>query len=79
MRHTVCGAALMKRRGVWGGVFCGGAALVKRDKLVLYGGWKRGRHGGNEEGREGARGRMFHFASQACATVDERMGRRRRE
>lgn len=66
-----------------GGFFCGGATLVKRDELMLYGCWNRGKtlrekkqgKGGNRGGGGGGlRGRMFHFAFQACATVDEEGG-----
>lgn len=61
-------------------VLCGGASLVKKDELVLYGCWNRRGHGwkiagakrkGNEDGGEWVRRRMLHFASQACATVDK--------
>lgn len=88
VRHTVCCAALTERGG---GFFCGGATLVKGDELMLHGCWNRGKtlpgkkkqgKGGNGGGwgrGGGLRGRMFHFASQACATVDGEGGRRRWE
>lgn len=68
--------------GARGGFFCGGATLVKGDELMLYGCWNRGKtlpgkkkqgKGGNGGGGGrggGLRGRMFHSASQACATVE---------
>lgn len=73
-------AVLLSRSA--GGFFCGGATLVKRDELMLYGCWNRGKtlrekKAGKRRKRRrrgGLRGRMFHFALQACATVDEKGG-----